>query len=632
MFTNILYAETLDSLLQEYEDTSNNSLQTVNEKLGHVLVYSQKELRVMQHNTLADVLKELPLLNLNKNRFGLSTPSLAGTKTTVSGFFRLFLNDHEVSSIHTQSFALSWGEMPLDFVDYIEVYYGESSFALGNETGVYFVRVYTKSPDKENATQYKTIYSDNDSFSQSLTHSESFESGWSYLFFLNQNSVKDETRYQNKLLKNNKISRYFYLDVNKDTTNINIGYNDTKKDNYMGMSLDVVPNSGEADSKDYFIDISKEFLHDNSLKIGASYNIYTRQYNENNDEGLWLVPIIDLTNTANTIPKEFSESLKFTKTTAYINKKINYNKHQLLTSLHVKNKTQKLIDRKTVNFANQVTLNEKFNDFDEENIYSFILEDNYRLNNDVVLIANLKLDRYDRNAHLEDSNEKMHKVGIIYTPFKNFGLKSFYTKTYLPPSFYNTDFASSRNQDIKTQMYKFFTAEAVVTSDKAKFGVTYHNVKIDDFIYFTPIGFENIDHQIKTEGIIFDYKYNFSKNSHFAINYYTTKSSESINNSDNGGYLKYMGGFSKVEYFASLIYRNSYEYKPSTSNNVSVPNSYNLNLGATYHYTKDVSISIKGENLLDKSTESLFTDGFPATNFSSPDSDRTVSISLKLVF
>jgi len=632
MFANILYAETLDSLLQEYEDTSNNSLQTVNEKLGHVLVYSQKELRVMQHNTLADVLKELPLLNLNKNRFGLSTPSLAGTKTTVSGFFRLFLNDHEVSSIHTQSFALSWGEMPLDFVDYIEVYYGESSFALGNETGIYFVRVYTKSPDKENATQYKTIYSDNDSFSQSLTHSESFESGWSYLFFLNQNRVKDETRYQNELLKNNKISRYLYLDVNKDTTNINIGYNDTKKDNYMGMSLDVVPNSGEAESKDYFIDVSKEFLHDNSLKIGASYNIYTRQYNEKNDEGLWLVPIIDLTNTANTIPKEFSEKLKFTKTTAYINKKINYNKHQLLTSFHVKNKTQKLIDRKTVNFANQVTLNEKFNDFDEENIYSFILEDNYRLNNDVVLIANLKLDRYDRNAHLEDSNEKMHKVGIIYTPFKNFGLKSFYTKTYLPPSFYNTDFASSRNQDMKTQMYKFYTAEAVVTSDKAKFGVTYHNVKIDDFIYFTPIGFENIDHQIKTEGIIFDYKYNFSKNSQIAINYFTTKSSESINNSDNGGYIKYMGGFSKVEYFASLIYRNSYEYTPSTSNNVYVPNSYNLNLGATYHYTKDVSISIKGENLLDKSTESLFTDGFPATNFSSPDSDRTVSISLKLVF
>ncbi len=630
---NMLYSDTLNSLLEEYEDTSNNSLQTVNEKLGHVLVYSQKELRVMQHNTLADILKELPLLNLNKNRYGLSTPSLAGTKTTVSGFFRLFLNDHEVSSMHTQSFALSWGEMPLDFVDYIEVYYGESSFALGNETGIYFVRVYTKSPDKENATQYKTIFTDKDSFSQSLTHSESFENGWSYLLFLNQKKLKDENKYKSEILRNNKRSRYFYLDINKDTTNINIGYNDIKKDNYMGLSLDVVPNSGELNSKDYFINVSKYFLNDRSLKIGASYNIFTRKYNEKNDEGLWLIPIIDLTqNPANTIPKEFSESLKFTKTAGYINKKLNYNNHQLLTAFHIKNKTHKLIERKTVNFSNQETVNTKFNDFSEETIYSFILEDNYKINNELVLIANVKFDRYDRDAYLQDSNEKMHKVGVIYTPFDNFGLKAFYTKTYLPPSFYNTDFASYRNKDIKTQKYNFFTSEAVFTTDKSKIGITYHNVKIDDFIYFTPIGFENIDHKIKTEGVIFDYKYNFSKDNQLALNYYTTKSSENINNSDNGGYIKYMGGFSKVEYFTSIIFRNKYEYTPSTSNNVSVPNSYNLNLGATYYYTKDVSISVKGENLLDKSTQSLFADGFPSTNFSLQDFDRTISISLKLVF
>lgn len=630
---NILCADSLNTLLQEVEETSHNSLQTIDEKLGHVLVYSQKELRLMQHHKLSDVLKELPLINLNRNRYGLTTPSLAGTKTTVSGFFRLFVNDHEVSSIHTQSFALSWGEMPLDFIDYIEVYYGESSFYLGNETGIYFIRVYTKSANKENGTQYKTVFSNNDSLSQSITHSDNFENGWSYLLFLNQNKTNDDNEYKNQILHNDMKNRYFYLDINKDTTNINIGYSDVKKDSFMGLSLDVVSESGDANSKDYFIDVSRYFLHDESLKIGASYNIYEREYNEKNSQGLWLVPIIDLTqNPNNTIPKEFSENLKFTKTTGYITKKFKYNDNQFLTSFHIKQKTHKLIDRKTVNFANQVTVDNKFNDFSKETIYSFILEDNYTLNDKITLIGNAKFDKYDRDTYLEDSDEEMYKVGVIYTPFDNFGLKSFYTKTYLPPSFYNSDFASYRNKDIKTQKYEFFTSEAVFTTEKSKFGVTYHHVKIDDFIYFTPIGFENINHQIKTRGLIFDYKYNFSKNNALAVNYYTTRSSEQINNSDSGGYIKFMGSFAKVEYFTSVIYRNKYEYKPTTSNHVFVGDSYNLNLGATYNYSRDVSISLKGENLLDKSTESLFTDGFPATNYSMKDFDRTVSLSLKWVF
>jgi len=62
IFIHILSADSLTSLLEEVEETSNNSLQTVDEKLGHVLVYSQKELKLMQHHKLSDVLKEFLFL------------------------------------------------------------------------------------------------------------------------------------------------------------------------------------------------------------------------------------------------------------------------------------------------------------------------------------------------------------------------------------------------------------------------------------------------------------------------------------------------------------------------------------------------------------------------------------------
>ena len=122
IFYTSLFSSNLDYLLEEYDSTSEKSLQTVDEKLGHVYIYSQKDIKLMQYNKLNDILKELPLLNLNKNRYGLSSLSLSGTNTTVSGFFRVFINDHEVSSLYNQSAAVSWGDLPLDFIDYVEIY------------------------------------------------------------------------------------------------------------------------------------------------------------------------------------------------------------------------------------------------------------------------------------------------------------------------------------------------------------------------------------------------------------------------------------------------------------------------------------------------------------------------------
>ena len=122
LLSRLLLSDTLDTLLEEYQATTENSLQTINEKIGHVVIYSQKEIRLMQYRTLNDILKELPLFNINTNQFGLTNYSLTGSKTTTSGFFRFFINDHEISSGYDQSTSLSWSDLPLDFVDHVEIY------------------------------------------------------------------------------------------------------------------------------------------------------------------------------------------------------------------------------------------------------------------------------------------------------------------------------------------------------------------------------------------------------------------------------------------------------------------------------------------------------------------------------
>lgn len=604
IFYTSLFSSNLEHLLQEYDTVNQKSLQTVDEKLGHVFLYSQKDIKLMQYHKLNDILKELPLLNLNKNRYGLSSLSLAGTKTTVSGFFRVFINDHEISSLYNQSAAVSWGDLPLDFIDHVEIYYGESSFSLGSETGVYFIRLYTKKGIKENGNEINLKGSSKGSSAESFTNSGALENGWTYLFYGNNQKEKETRKYKNDKLLNNGNRRYLYLDISNDNTDINMAYTDLKKDSYMGLSYDAVPEDGEIASKDFFVDVTKYFLNDKSLKTNISVDVNNLDNSEINKEGMSFLPVRRI--------KVFDKDLKFTKVKASVSKSFEYKNNNFLTGLSASEK--KYTQGNNVN-----------NDFDKEDITSVVFQDDYNLTDNIVLIGNAKFDKYKRSGFLEDISEELYRIGAIYTPFENFGLKTFYTKTYLPPSFFDVDYAFlDKNLDV--QKYRIFTIEGVYTTQKSKTGVTYHNVEIDDFIYLEPtIGFMNIDHTIKTSGYIFSYEYLLEDVNKIQVNYFTTTLSETLNNSNKGGYIKYMGEYDKFEYFTSVIYRNSYTYK-----NLDIDASYDLSLGIAYNINKNLKVSLKGENLFNDSTESLYSDS--GNDFTFNDYERSAILSLKWKF
>ena len=623
-----LLASSLDSLLNEYETTSDKSLRTIDEKLGHVFIYSQKDLRLMQYNKLGDVLKELPLLNLNKNRYGTNNLSLGGSKTTVSGFFRFFINDHEISSVHTQSPALTWGDLPLDFIDYIEIYYGESSFSSGNETGVYFIRMYTKSASKENGGEIKTKVSSHGSNAQSVLHSHIFENGWSYLMFVQDENINENRFYKNKELLNNANKRYVFLDASNEDTTINLGYSEVSKDNYMGMSLDAKPDSGDIVSEDFFLSATRYFLDDRSLKVALSVDRNHRKYQETNASGIAIIPVIDLGNFGGTVPKAYEEDLMFTKLNSYITKEFNYKNNHFLAGMNLSSKKYDVKSRSSINFSNVYNDIGHIYDFDEERVRSFVLQDDLKINDELYLIGNAKYDQYQRSGFLDEVSEELYRVGAIYTPNDTFGLKGFYTKTALAPTFFNIDMAATSDPSLENQKYNYYTLEGVVSMDNSKLRVTYHNVRIDDFIYQAPIGFINInDHTIKTNGLIFLYEYWLQEHNKIELNYYLNRISEEINNSNEGGYAKFQGEYKQVEYFTSIIYKNGYRYL-----DVKVPNSYDVSLGATYNISKDLSVSLKANNILDKSTQSIYGENFPTTYFSLEDYGKTIDCSLKWRF
>lgn len=620
-FIHSLIASDLEKLLMEYQDSSKNSLQTLNEKMGHVVIYTQEHLHIMQYNKLSDLLRELPVTNFNTNRFGISNLSLSGSKTDITGFFRLYINDHEVSSIYNQSPLTGWLEMPVSMIDHVEIYYGEGSFTLGNDTGVQFVRVYTKKGLKENGNMLDLSTSNKDDYSQSLSHSSILENGWSYLLHLNNQKVDHHTQRE-----------YVYLNLNGSNHDIDAGYTQLEKKDFVGYSTDLTPNDEKIKSQTLFIKLTNYFLEDKSLKTSFSYDLDTFAYKEQNDQGLFIVPAINLPTLPLTMPKEYYEDVKLQKMGAYISKDWKIEDHTLFTGVNITQKKYDVKERYGVNFANTTFDYDHFNDFQKETIYSFILQDDYALKDNLHFVANYKFDKYQRKSSLlQNSTESIYRVGFVYLPTQNLGFKSFYTKSYIPPSFYNIDFAQKNNPPLKDQKYKYFNIEGVYTFGDSKINIDYFNVHIDDFLYHTPIGFINVADRVKTNGFIFDYEYIFNKDHKLLVNYYISRLNRNISNSDKGGYIKYTGKINKYEYFTSLVYKNSYQYS-----GVNVKESFNLNVGARYNYTKNLSFTLQGNNLLNKPTKSLFADSSGGANNivyeSDEDYDRSITFGMRWLF
>lgn len=280
LLNTLMFAENLDNLLEEYQISSDLSNKTLNEKVGHLTIYTQQQLKQMQYNKLSDVLKELPILNQNNNIYGVKNENIAGFYSSISTSMRVFINDHEVSAVQTLSPFLVWESLPLDFISHIEIYTGDSSFSLGNEPGTTFVRVYTKSPYQENGSQLTTTVTSENGRYMGVSHSQVLENKWAFLAYAGTQKQEESKVYKNQLLHNDSDRRYMYLTVQKDNSKIDFGYSDLSKDNFIGLSRDAIPDAGNIKSKDYFVNYSNTFLRDNSLKTVLSIDINERGYEE----------------------------------------------------------------------------------------------------------------------------------------------------------------------------------------------------------------------------------------------------------------------------------------------------------------------------------------------------------------
>lgn len=613
------FSQNLQDLLDDYKNNSDLSNKTIDESIGHLRVYTQDQLIKMQYHKLSDILKELRLLNLNNNRYSTKNLSNAGFKTSVSTSVKLFINNHEVSSIYTLSPFSMWDDLPLDFISHIEVYNGNSSFSLGSEPGANYIKIYTKSPYRLNASQLKTIVSNDKSRSFGFTQSTVLENNWAYLLYAGTQKNNDEKYYKNQTIYNNSLKKYLYLTLQKDSTQLDIGYAEVLKDNYLGYSVDSIPDDGELKDRDYYISYTNSYLNDKSLKTILSYDANERKYEESNSEGI-LFP---------NFPTYYSEDLEFEKYNAYLSKNFNYKNNNLLLAVNYTHKKKKLKNR-VITTSTQTLSNTKLSNFENENIYSLMIEDKYKINDKLYLTANAKFDKYIRNETLEDSFEKLLRIGSIYLPTENLGFKFFLSQSYIPPTFYYVDFANANNKNLKSQKIKYASLESVYSKDNHKISLLLSRIIANDLISFASDGYYNVPVSVIANSYNINYDYTLNNSDIIQVNFYKTNSNQAQSNSSSGGYIKYMGGYKQFDYFTSLILKKGYIF-----DGYEIKDGYDFSVGTSYKINKNMTLSLKAENILNKSIKTLYADH---TNITAPsyftlrDYESKYSLSFKWLF
>ncbi len=605
-------ADTLDSLLDNYEANQELYHKTKQESAGHIIIYSRRDLDRMQAYTLKDVLKIIPMFTLQTSRLGLSNLIRAGTPPVVATPVKLYIDDHEYSSDLRPNIIFRYGEMNLYFVDHIEVYQGGTSLSFGNEIGSMTIRIYTKKAARENATSLQESVDNYKSNSLSVLSANETKY-FDYLAYVSNSKKNYQTytnKYGNKLSKNGKqqqVHLKFYKEKNFSLDFDLIQY---KTDPFIGFGQK--PLSGTLSQFYALIGFTKYFPY--GCKLIISHTIDNASPNEYDDNSIHLED--------NSIISHLDIKLKSSSNKIQIEKKTVLSKHDLLIGLQIFDKHAH-VKKYQANSINKIVPNTP-KKMDIGMIYA---EDSYNFNERNLLALSAKVDYYMIEKR---KNSTQYSIRLAYVGMSNNNkatLKVFALRRYIAPCFTELSFAPTyhANPNLTTIKVKSLTSELIYKIDEKNIlDMSYGKLWIQDPIVFSPQQVQYINKKTSTnfERYYVRYKYKFNYNHKLKLEYFQGYSKHNFS-PDKGALFELFDTFGRFDIYNQLAYRSSY-----TFHGFSVANGYDYTIAVGYKYNHNLNLKFKGENLLDNYSKTLF----PTQGIAIPGIDKRVIATMEYTF
>ncbi len=618
--SSLLSGEDLDELLQVYKKESDLSKITKKESAGNLTLYTRDQLEKMQARNLVDVLKTVPGIFVYRgvNNLTLFSPqTMAAFPTTAA---RLYINDHDMTSTSFGSAFLIWGEMPIEYIDHIEVYKTSSSIEFGNESGLLIIKVYTKKPLHDLGSKVRAMADQKGSYDLNIYNTATFENGFSYFAYANVDNNKREPYYNytdsgRYTFKSDSDSYNLYADLRYKSTKLEIGNIHKRSDSFIGIGFNATPTGGEFDADHFYTHFTQLFDHDVKLELAYDKVGYNRSYIDPN--GIYIIKSKAMTTVENYNIK-FEDEIY----SAVLEKRIRFDKHSILAGAFYKYKEVEQKGR-----YDTFTTSRSKNGL---NLFSLYGEERYDFDPQTRFILMAKGDFYRYDKEVDSANELILR-GEIIKKINDFHLKLFYTDTYLPNSFFllynSTGIPYTPNPHLKHAQTTIGSGSVEYTQKVWDIKLFFaHHILKDTLTYGGGGKYVNSDKKLKYNWLELNGHYRFDPFNTLFLSFSTAQNGDNEAKSPKyAATMRLEDTLGRFDLYNELLYTSSFT---DSEYGVYVGSTLDWTLAGKYHFSKDFSVGIRGENILDKSYSVLYRHYLTPI----PSYDRKLWINLEYLF
>jgi len=571
-----VFAGSVDSILEEYNQKNTLSQKTIDANKGHLILFSREKLEKMHAKTLKDVFKTTPMIYYHENRYGIPDPLTSGSiEPYRSNFIRLYIDGVEITQGWAGSGLLLYGDVNIDFVDHIEFYYMTPSFESSVEPALLTIFLYSKDPKRDSGGKVNLVSGSRGYNMETFSYGAE-EEDFSYMVNISRTDAKREkidNGTATPLSRDFKRFQLFsYVKSEDQIFHLQIIKKDT--DSLAGASWDATPVLSEIDHlnlhMDYGIDITE---HWHAL---LSYDwLRTDIREEDNAPLIWTYPSGDTLNAS-------TENSTLTVELTYKEK---VGKHHINAGIKGRNKKIDLIEFYGVDVELPA--------FDSEKITSLYFQDQYALTQQELLSIGVSYYNINRNGNTTDDSLLQLRFGYIYTS-EHWSYKAYLFRTQMALEPLIRYFYPKITETLDTQTTLGATQEIAYTTDNQRIRLILHTMRDENSLLQNTAG-SLVDTKYYTT--ILNYDYDFDKDNKLNLQFYYACYEDIFDLDkldDVSGYFSFFNRYRDFDFYNGVVWH---------SNSIDWKNYYDWTSSITWNINEEMTVTIKGDNILNKAKE-----------------------------
>jgi len=579
LFSSVVYAEDIDSILEEYNQKNALSQKTIDENKGHLVLFTREKLERMHAKTLKDVFKTTPIMYYNENRYALPDPFTSGAFDTYkSNYIRLYVDGVEITQGWMGSGLMLYGDINIDFVDHIEFYYMTPSFETATEPAYLTIFLYSKDPKRDSGGKLDLSVGSRGSNTQSISYGEQKED---YAYMINL-SHTDEQRETIDNGTSTPLSRDFertqlfsYIKTEDQIFHLQVMKKNT--DSLAGMSWDATPLESEMDylnlHMDYGIDLNEHW------HAQVAYDWLKTDMRQADELPLAWPDAMG--------SNSFNAEYKNSTYTAELTYSETIDKHRVTAGIKGRYKS---LDSFEKNGQDALT-----NPFTSESIGSIFFQDQYALTDQELISFGISYNYMKReDGDVTDDSLLQLRLGYIYAD-EHWSYKGYLYRSQfaLEPLARYLDLDNYKDRGPQTSVG--ITQEVGYKKDKHRVRLFLHAMQDDDSLFQDRPDSEGAETKYFTS--IFNYDYSFDADNEVNLQFYYADYKDILiveELEDISGYLSFFNRYENFDFYNGIVWhKNSINWK----------NYFDWTSSISWNVNEDLTVTLKGDNLLDKAKE-----------------------------